>query len=185
MILTQDEAVEALKAGGIIAYPTEGVYGLGVDASNREAVFSLLKLKKRPVEKGLIVVVNDLDQVIQWIKKLDVDQKNRILQRNDEGFRATWTIPANEKAPDYLTGGRSEIAVRVTTHPELKELCRRFGSPIVSTSANISGEESLSTIDEIIGKFNGKINGVLGGALGGASKPSQIISLSTHTILRY
>lgn len=185
MLLTIDQAVETLRLGAIIAYPTEGVYGLGVDAQNRSAVLTLLALKKRSIEKGLIVVVDSLETIAHWILPLSLQEQERVLSVNSDGVRNTWLLPTRQGCPYYLTGGRNTLAVRISNHTVLQSLCRAFGGPIVSTSANIAGATILANPEAIISQFKGSIGGVLKGELGGLSKPTTIMSLKSNEVVRH
>ncbi len=126
-------AVKAINAGQVIAYPTEAVFGLGCDPLNEAAVLNLLALKKRPVEKGLILIASSLSQLEPYL------QLNKaILSRVQSTWPGpvTWIIPAQPWVPEWLTGKHSSLAVRVSSHPLVQLLCTAIGEPLVSTSAN-------------------------------------------------
>jgi L-threonylcarbamoyladenylate synthase len=129
-------AARILAAGGIVAYPTEGVYGLGCDPQKAAAVLRLLTVKHRPLAKGLIVIASNRAQLTGYVSR-ESEMEQRIAQ--SWPGPTTWLLPAGPLARSWLTGGGDLLAVRVSAHPVAAALCRAFGAPIVSTSANLSG----------------------------------------------
>ncbi len=127
-------AVKKIKAGEVIAYPTEAVFGLGCDPLNEEAVFHLLALKKRSVDKGLILIASSLTQLEPYLQ-LNSAISSQIEAASSEPI--TWLIPCQTWVPEWLTGNHSKLVVRVITHPTAKLLCEEYGAPLISTSANI------------------------------------------------
>jgi len=132
------QIIYALNQGKIIAYPTEAVYGLGCDPLNESAVMDLLALKQRTVDKGLILIASNLSQLEPYLQ-LD----NEILSRigNSWPGAVTWVIPCKNEVPHWLIGNRKTLAVRVSAHPIVKQLCDAYGKALVSTSANLSGQQ--------------------------------------------
>jgi L-threonylcarbamoyladenylate synthase len=128
-------AVQKINRGEVIAYPTEAVYGLGCDPLNQQAVYKLLTIKKRTLDKGLILIASSLSQLEPYLQ-LNDDIISRI-QPTWPG-PVTWIIPAQAWVPDWLTGKHSSLAVRVTAHPIARLLCEKNAGPLVSTSANTS-----------------------------------------------
>lgn len=171
-ILTVDEAVNAIRQGQIIAYPTEAVYGLGCDPFNQKAVKNLLALKGRPMEKGMILIASSIEQCLPYIEIENTPWEQRVKQ--DWPGAVTWVLPVKEKLPVWITGGRNSLAVRVTDHPVSKSLCEQFGKPLVSTSANPTGAEPAKTQQQLTRYFDQNINGIVAGELGGLDKPTPI-----------
>ena len=130
-------ANHALQQGKLIAYPTEAVYGLGCDPLNETAVFNLLKIKQRPVHKGLILIASDFSQLLPFINP-SPEMLNRIMPSWPGPI--TWIVPAQTWVPTYLKGAHNTLAVRVSAHPLVQQLCSNYGGAIVSTSANISNQ---------------------------------------------
>lgn len=130
-------ASRALQQGKLIAYPTEAVYGLGCDPLNETAVQNLLSLKQRPADKGLILVASDFAQLLPFLKP-DAAMLDRIIPSWPGPI--TWVIPAHSWVPAYLKGKHQSLAVRVSAHPLVQQLCSAYGGAIVSTSANISNQ---------------------------------------------
>jgi L-threonylcarbamoyladenylate synthase len=175
-------AVERLKQGGVVAYPTEGVYGLGCDALDEQAVSRLLALKHRDAAKGLIVIGASLLQVESLIHPLTREQREKL----EAGWPGplTWIVPAASDAPRWLTGGRDTLAVRVPDHALARELCQQFRGPVVSTSANVSGEAAVRDADAVARLFPQGVDYLLEGAVGGHGGPSEIRDLLSDRIIR-
>jgi len=179
---TLADAAAAIRAGGIVAYPTEGVWGLGCDPANREAVESLLALKERDVAKGLILLAAEEDQLAPWIEPFNPMMADRV--RGTWPGPVTWIVPARPDCPAWLTGGRSTVAVRITAHPQARALCVAAETALVSTSANSSGREPLKDSEALRKTFGSALSAILEGPLGGLEGPTEIRDLQTGRILR-
>ena len=144
--LTTDlqQATQALCDGGVIAYPTEAVYGLGCHPFLSEAVHQLFRIKQRQPEKGLILVASDWSQIEMLIEPIPPHIQAHI-QSTWPGAH-TWLFPASDVVPDWIRGQHNTIALRISAHPIVQALCNKFCGPIVSTSANISGQPPTATI---------------------------------------
>ncbi|HEY3700472.1 MAG TPA: Sua5/YciO/YrdC/YwlC family protein [Spongiibacteraceae bacterium] len=175
-------AVRALNNGGVIAYPTEGVWGLGCDPFDARAVNRLLQLKHRDMAKGLILVAADLAQFVPYLCALSPEQRTQ-LEATWPGPQ-TWLIPHQNSLPAWVTGGKAKVALRVSAHPMVSALCRSYGRPIISTSANPSGRPAASTALQVRRYFGDKLDYVLQGKLGGGSGPTPIRDLVTGHWLR-
>lgn len=175
-------AAHQIHSGGIIAYPTEAVYGLGCDPFDFDAVTKLLALKQRPVEKGLILIAANFVQIEPLISPLNKQQK-QILQKSWPG-PTTWLIPASTKAPPWITGTHNSIALRITNHPLANSLCETVGHPIVSTSANISQQKPARCALDIMRYFGQELDYILTGPLGNSKNPTQIKDLLSGQTLR-
>ena len=147
-------AVDVLKKEEVIAYPTEAVFGVGCDPDSETAVGRLLALKQRPVEKGLILIAANYEQLKPYI---------------DDSM----LTPAQPTTPRWLTGRFDSLAVRVTDHPLVVELCLAFGKPLVSTSANLTGLPPCRTTEEVLAQFGNDFP-VAAGETGGRLNPSEI-----------
>ena len=174
-------AVHTLESGGIIAYPTEAVFGVGCDPWNEDALIKLLEVKQRPWEKGLILIASDFNQLQEFIQPLAAGTLQQ-LQQSWPG-PVTWLLPVREEVSPLLTGEHDTIAVRVTAHPLTRRLCDAFGGAIVSTSANTTGLRPAKNVHQVHWQLP-ELDYVLPGALGGASQPSQIRDARTGAILR-
>jgi L-threonylcarbamoyladenylate synthase len=175
-------AARALKAGRSLAYPTEGVFGLGCDPRNERAVRALLNLKGRPSNKGLILIAADLAQLEPYIAPLAPAQR-QILEATWPG-PVTWILPARPQTPTWLRGEHAALAARVTAHGPSAALCRAFGGALVSTSANPAGRPPAKTRLKVRRYFPKADIGHLPGATGGLNRPTAIYDLLTGAKLR-
>ena len=176
--------VPALKAGGVIAYPTEAVWGLGCDPSNETAVMKLLALKQRPVEKGMILIAASPAQLEGWVQldALPADRRQAVL--DSWPGANTWIVPAGPRAPRWITGEHTGIAVRVSAHPLVQALCTAWGGPLVSTSANLAGQAPARSRDQLNPALLVLLDGLLDGATGGLAQPTRIRVAATGEVLR-
>lgn len=175
-------AARYIRNGGVVAYPTEAVYGLGCDPFNADAVLRLLAFKRRSVDKGLILIAADFAQLEPLVAPLTAEQ-HRMLQTTWPG-PTTWLLPAQASVPGWITGKHDCVALRITAHPLAKALCSAVGYPIVSTSANISRQPAARTPLTIRRYFNDRLDYILTGSLGGRDKPTVIRDLVTGKTLR-
>jgi len=176
------EAVRSLKAGGIIAYPTEAVYGLGCDPLNKQAVLRLLALKQRSWEKGLILIAADFEQLELFLEPLTPMLEKRVFA--EWPGPVTWLLPAQANVPYWLCGQSNKLAVRVTAHAKVVELCQQWDGALVSTSANLSGQPAAKTAFEVQNIFAETIDYIVSGAVGERERPSEIRDALTNTVLR-
>lgn len=173
-----------LRSGGVIAYPTEAVWGLGCDPSNEAAVMKLLALKQRPVEKGMILVAADVAQLDDWIRlDLLAEDRRRAVLDSWPGA-STWVIPAGSRARPWITGIHGSLAVRVSAHPQVQQLCRAWGGPLVSTSANLAGMEPARHREQLDPRLLADLDGLLDGRVGPSAQPTTIRDGVTGAILR-
>jgi len=172
-------AAEVIRTGGVIAYPTEAVYGLGCDPRNHDAVQKILTLKRRPEHTGLILIAADAGQLVGWIAP-DSD----LGQPSEPEAVVTWVVNAGPATPDWISGGRNTVAVRITRHPIAAALCREADMPIVSTSANRSGCPPARSGLQVRCAFGPKIDYVLSGPTGRCLQPSEIRDARNGTVLR-
>ncbi|CAD7489477.1 Sua5/YciO/YrdC/YwlC family protein [Aeromonas dhakensis] len=177
-------AVAALQHDGVIAYATEAVFGLGCDPDSEVAVQRLLAIKQRPVEKGLILIAADLAQLQDYIdlEQLTSEQLAKVEASWPGPF--TWIMPARPDTPAWLTGQFDTLAVRVTAHPQVQALCRAFGKPLVSTSANLTGEEPARRLTDIGELLASQLAYILPGEVGGQANPSEIKDARTGAVIR-
>ena len=165
-------AVRILRQGGLIAYPTEAVYGLGCDPLNPTAVYRLLALKQREPTKGLILIAANFKQLKPFLLPLKKKLKKQI-SKTWPG-PVTWVLPARPECPTWLTGNHNTLAVRVTAHPGCRELCQMLHSPLISTSANFSQKRPTSRKLVIMKQFGQDIDYILPGETGNLTKPTEI-----------
>ena len=175
------QAAQVVRQGGVIAYPTEAVWGLGCDPWNMEAVYRLLALKARPVGKGLILVAADIAQFDFLLADLPRSWRAQ-LQLSWPGPN-TWLVPHQGRLPEWITGRHDSVALRVSDHPLVRALCALTG-PLVSTSANPAGRPAARSRLRVEQYFPGQLDAVLGGALGGRKNPSLIRDLRSGQVIR-
>lgn len=174
-------AIQKIKAGEVIAYPTEAVYGLGCDPLNEQAVLNLLALKKRSIEKGLILIASSLSQLEPYLQLND-----KIISRVQTTWpgAVTWIIPSQLWVPKWLTGEHSSLAVRVTNHPVAKLLCEKYDTPIVSTSANTSPRPPATQSWMVSKSLGNKDLFVMPGKVGGLKQATPIYDVLNQLKVR-
>ena len=177
-----DEACALLLAGEVIAYPTEAVYGLGCDAFNAKAVLHLLDLKKRPEEKGLIVLIADWAQLSPLIDMDKVPEARFEAVKKTWPGPVTWVFPKSKAVPNWITGTHAGVAIRMTAHPIARALCQN--GPIVSSSANVSGVSPARDLAVLSYLFPDGVAGVVAGDLGGNFAVSEIYNILDGSNLR-
>lgn len=183
MNINLTQSVKEIQSGKVIAYPTEAVYGLGCDPFNQQAFNDLLALKNRPISKGVILVAANIEQIKSLVKIENEVWTEQILaswQNKEQAI--TWVIPTTNKVPNWLTGGRNTLAVRITHHIQIKKLCNLLNSPIVSTSANLSQQLPIKTAEKCLQTFPN--TPILEGKISGLKHTSQIWDAETIKQLR-
>ena len=181
--LDLQRACDHLLQGHVIAYPTEAVWGLGCDPYNQSAVKRIFAIKQRSPEKGLILVAASMEQLRPLLDPLSESQLNQL--RSTWPGPITWLIPDSKKLiPGWIKGSHDSVAVRVSAHPLIRALCTQFKKPLVSTSANLSGEPTLRGRQELQQKIADKIDFIVEGELGTGKAPSEIRDLYTGQLIR-
>ena len=181
-LLDTATAVTHLRAGNVIAYPTEAVYGLGCDPASETAIRKLLTLKDRHESAGFVLIASEYSQLQPWIADINESLINKAMQTWPGPV--TWLIPRAAGVPDYVAGNHDTIAIRITAHEPSRELCTAFGSALVSTSANHTANRPARSVEEVNDYFGHDIKGILAGPLGGAENPSEIRDLISGNIIR-
>ena len=183
MICTTQQAAEILDHGGVVAYPTETVWGFGCDPWNQTAVHKILALKQRPISKGLILLAANIQQIAPLTDPLDPSYIS--LLTRPHAIATTWLIPDPKQwAPSWIKGEFETVAVRITSDMQSQALCSAFGKPIVSTSANITGNTVVNEYSTVRKLFEHKIDGILKGDTSGNSHASCIKDLITGHVIR-
>jgi L-threonylcarbamoyladenylate synthase len=180
--LTIEQATACLRAGQVIAYPTEAVYGLGCDPDNAAAVHGILSMKHRSAAAGLILIADTFDRLQPYLRPVPSEQLDRALATWPGPV--TWLFPRAPGVPDHLAGNHATIAVRVSAHPVCRRLCQAFGAALVSTSANPAGAPPALSAAQVEDYFAGQLAGIVEGEIGGQLRPSEIRDLSTGKIIR-
>ncbi len=176
-------AAQHLRQGHVIAYPTEGVWGLGCDPLNSTAVQQLLELKQRQSNKGLILIASKFSMLAPLLAPLS--QTEIKTMANTWPGPVTWLVPVNQgQIPSWLRGTHSTLAIRVSNHPVVSALSTAFQGPIVSTSANLSGQRARLSLQTVRQLFGNTIKYYLPGELTQPGKSSTIRDLKTLKIIR-
>ena len=173
-------AADVLLRGGVVAYPTEGVYGLGCMPDDSAALEKLLAIKRRDIGKGMILIAADPEQLDGWI---DLPE-GRTLPAPDPRYPITWIVPPGPNVHPLVQGDNSGLAVRITTNPIAAALCRLTGSPLTSTSANLSGQPTARNRWVLRRQFASRVDYVVPGDCGPSSGPSEIRDFLTDRVLR-
>ena len=176
------QAARIVSVGGVIAYPTEAVYGLGCDPRDGTAVLRLLELKHRPLDKGLILIAAEFEALRPYLAPINAATRAK-LRRSWPGA-VTWVLPARPEIPFWLCGKHASLAVRVTAHPLAAALCRACGGVLVSTSANISNRTPARNALSVRRNFGSGIDYILSGVLGGRDKPTPIYDAVSGRVVR-
>ncbi len=179
-MMSLQRAAEVLRSGGIIAYPTEGVFGLGCLPDDPGAVQRLLDLKRRDPSKGLIVIASHCDQLRDLIC-LPVD---RALPSPDPQHPITWIVPASSQVHPLVRGRHRGLAVRLTSNPVAAAICDTAASAIVSTSANLSGQSTARNRHVLRRQFRARVDFIVPGDCGPARGASEIRDFATGNVLR-
>lgn len=171
-----ERAVEVLRAGGLVAFPTETVYGLGADASHTDAVNRIFTVKGRPADHPLIVHIGDPTDLDEWA--VDVPEIAYRFAREFWPGPLTLILRRSERVVDAVTGGRDTVGVRVPAHPVALEMLRRFGGGVAAPSANRFGRVSPTTAEHVRVDLGGDVDFVLDGGPCTVGVESTIVDLS-------
>ncbi|MDE6218125.1 MAG: threonylcarbamoyl-AMP synthase [Muribaculaceae bacterium] len=177
--------LEILRNGGVILYPTDTIWGLGCDATNPEAIERIFRIKERSDSKSMLTLVGDEVQLRQTLGNVS-DETLRMASESQEPL--TVIYPDVEGLPSQLRGEDGSAGIRVCRYEFTSRLCRELGRPLVSTSANVSGEPSPSTFAEISMRIRESVDYICKtGRDMSAGKPSRIIKIErdgSHTVIR-
>lgn len=177
------QTARAIAEGAVFAYPTDTVWGFGCDPLNSASVDRICAIKRRSLEKGLILLAASLDDLDGFIDTtLDPNALTQLATRVEHPV--TWLVPASSACPAWLRGDSFEIAVRITDHPFMRSIGEILHSPLVSTSANRSGQPTLNSALRIRKHFHCELDFIVGGYRTGKASASEIKSLTTGKIIR-
>jgi L-threonylcarbamoyladenylate synthase len=171
-----DRAVAALRAGDVVAIPTETVYGLGADATNSDAIAKVFAMKGRPTNHPLIVHIGSASQIDDWA--VDVSDRARALAAAFWPGPMTLLMRRSAKAIDAVTGGRATVGLRVPAHPVALELLKEFGEGVAAPSANRFGRVSPTTAAHVAADLGSDLGIILDGGPCAVGVESTIIDVS-------
>lgn len=179
-----DQAADLLREGGVLAYPTEAVFGLGCDPHSQAAFERIFALKQRPSTQGVLLIAADFAQVERYVDMAKVPSGVLAQVRASWPGPFTWVFPRSADVPDWVAGAHPGIALRVSGHAPAVALCRAFGGALVSTSANPHGKPPARDLATLVDYFGETLEGVIDAPLGGAAQPSTIRDALTGAIIR-
>jgi len=179
--LHMQKAISTCRAGGVIAYPTEAVFGLGCIPIYEHSVRRIIRLKRRSIRKGLILVASETEQLEEFVDFSKI--KNLKTVFDSWPGPITWLIPSRQTTPFWLTGEHKTLAVRVSSHNLIKSLCADLG-PIVSTSANPNNARPARSSQRVRSYFHQKIDYVIPAKIVNNKNPTEIRDAQTGNILR-
>ncbi len=168
-----------LRSGGVVAYPTEGVFGLGCLPDDADAVIRILSIKKRSPALGLVLIASSIRQLEDW-----VELPESICLDTSPERPVTWIVPAKRNVPYWIQGERHGLAVRITSHPIASALCDAADSTLVSTSANIAGSPPARTVFVLRRRFGSLVDCIVPGRCGPAAGASEIRDLESGKVIR-
>ena len=176
------QCIRAALSGGVIAYPTEAVYGLGCLPANQQAVRRIVSLKRRsPRKKGLIIVASTIEQILPFIELAGLNNSERIF--NSWPGAITWIFPANRKASKWLIGEKNTVAVRVSAHAVVRSLCDALG-PLISTSANPADAPPARSAMQVRNYFATRVDYIYPARLPQQGLPTEIRNAVDGQIMR-
>jgi len=178
------QAVAVLRAGGVVAFPTDTVYGVGAHAYQPGAVARLYTAKVRPEGKAIPLLLGDAADIERVSRDLP-----RLTQRLMDAFwpgALTLVVPRNPGLPDIVTAGGPTVAVRLPDHPLPRALARALGAPLAATSANLSGQAEAASAADVLAQLDGRIDLLLDGGhcAGGIASTVLDLTVQPPAILR-
>ena len=172
------KAAEILKAGKLVAFPTDTVYGIGANAFNKDAVERIFTAKGRDSKKPLQILIADKDN-LNFIVEKQSDTLHRLVDRFFPGA-LTIVVPAKADFPRWVTCGLDTVGVRMPSNPIALEMIKAFGKPIAATSANISGLPDPKDAQQVLEYLDGKVDFILDGGATPDNVPSTVIDVSVN-----
>ena len=179
MSFPMHRAGRILRSGGVVAYPTEGVFGLGCLPDDADAVIRILSIKKRSPSLGLVLIASHIGQLGAWADLPDDVDLESTLQKP-----VSWIVPATISVPYWIKGENSGLAVRITKHTVAAALCEVADSALVSTSANVSGGPPARSVFVLRRRFGRLVDCIVPGQCGPARGPSEIRDLTSGKAIR-
>ncbi len=174
-------ATEICRKGGVIAYPTEAVFGLGCDPLNERAVHHLCQLKQRDINKGLIILASSIQQLADYIQPMSEEDAAKITKYSTP---TSWIVPVLPGTPKWLTGRHDCLVIRITTHPVVQNLCHHLGHPLVSSSANPGGNKPALNALQLHRYFHNELDAILVSGKTSSGQPSTIRRLHDESLVR-
>ena len=174
---------KAIQLGAVIAYPTDTIWGFGCHPLNPHSTHRILHIKRRAASKGLILLCSDLTYCLAYISP-KLSSANIALLQQPRTRPTTWLVSASADCPAWLRGEFATVAVRITSHPFIQAICQQIKSPVVSTSANLTGKSPVRNAIQAQRLFAGQVDYIVTGYQSGTGRASEIKSLETGQIIR-
>lgn len=186
MLLTQiGLAADVLRRGGVLAYPTEAVFGLGCDPFHHSAVQRLYRLKQRATTQGFLLIAANEAQLAPFVDWARLTPEALAEVRATWPGPHTWVLPQLATAPALVTGSHDGIAVRITAHGPAARLCMAVGSALVSTSANLHGLPPARSVAQVLQQFaDSDLDAVFDAPVGSLDQPTQIRDALSGKVIR-
>lgn len=181
-IASLTRAADIIRAGGVVAYPTEACFGLGCDPRNIFAVRRILRMKRRARAQGVILIADHRARLMRYANFSALRHRKPMF--DSWPGKHTWLVPATGGVSRWVRGEHSTVAVRVTAHRDAAMLCRLAHTALVSTSANRHGRRMLTNTDAVLREFGDEVDFVVDGKVGGARTPSVIRDAQTGKVVR-
>ena len=178
------EAADIIKHGGLVAIPTETVYGLAANALDGDSVAKMFVAKGRPMDNPVIVHISDIAEIYKLVS--DFPEKAKILAQNFWPGPLTMVLPKSDLIPDEVSAGLDTVGIRMPSHRISKEIIKLSGCPYAAPSANLSGSPSPTTAQHVINDLNGRLDAIVDGGQSEVGLESTVITLATDipTVLR-
>lgn len=177
------KALDVLKSGGVILYPTETIWGLGCDATNEAAVAKIYAIKKRAEEKSMIILLDNSDNAVKYVAEVP-DIAWQLWEVSDKPL--TLILPEARSVAKNLIPTQKTIAIRITSNEFCKKLIRKMNRPLVSTSANISGQPTPIKFDQISDEIKSAVDHIVNPdmSVGASGKSSSIIMIDKSNVVK-
>ena len=177
-------AAEILTRGGVIAYPTETFYGLGVDATNEKAIRKIYSIKGRNFNNPVSVIIDQIENLQSFVQQVP-DNALLLMQAFWPGA-LTIVFKASDGVLPLLTAGTGKIGMRISSHPAARVIAAKLGHPVTATSANLSGAPECSTADDVVNQIGDKLDAIvdLGKTAGGMGSTIIDVTFNPAKILR-
>ena len=171
-----------ISLGAVVAYPTEACFGIGCDPTNSIAIDRVIRIKKRPHQKGLIVIADRIESLLPYLSVSHESVLDEPLSTWPGPY--TWIFPASPWALNFKCVADGKIAVRITAHRTAAQICKLFGGAIVSTSANFHGQAPIRSYGLVARCLGRQLDFVVRGSLGNQHRPTQIRDAASGKLIR-
>lgn len=172
------QACEIISKGGVIAFPTESFYGLGVNATNANAVKRLFTIKKREPDLPILILTSSLEELPKYVTS--IPQKAREIGEKFWPGGLTMVFKSSRALPILLTAGKEKVGIRISSHPVAFALSRSLNVPITATSANISGSPPCIAAEQVAEYLGHDLDLILDGGITEGRYPSTVLDVTTE-----